>query len=83
MSKILCNKNKLFLKKDRMKLGCVFSGLPGKFLPSTEEKTKQGRFEKYFTDALDKYVPKENQPFSGNQKSQIAGTLRSAIMKRF
>ena len=40
------------------------------------------KFEKEFTDILNKHAPKKTKLFRGNQKPHVNKVLRSAIMKR-
>ena len=47
------------------------------------ENVDYSKFEKGFTDTLNKHAPKKTKLFRGNQKPHVNKVLPSAIMKRW
>ena len=49
---------------------------------TVDKNVDYSKFEKEFTDILNKHAPKKTKLFRGNQKPHVNKVLRSAIMKR-
>ena len=49
---------------------------------TVDKNVDYSKFEKEFTDILNKHAPKKAKLFRGNQKPHVNKVLRSAIMKR-